>query len=112
MSAVSRRTLVLVPLLASACYTWRPVPLAPRDSGSLPADLRVVLRRGQAVELKDGRISPDSVVGMQDRNRIAIPRDSVGFVQKLQYSPARTISLVVGVPLVLYGLLAAAFAQE
>jgi hypothetical protein len=112
MSAVSRRMLVLVPLLASACYTWRPVPLAPRDSGSLHADVRVVLRDGQAVELEDGRISPDSVVGMQHRNRIAIPRESVGFLQKLQYSPARTISLVVGVPLAVYGLLAAAFAEE
>ncbi len=99
MSARLRRTLVLVPLVASACYTWRPLPLAPRDSGSLPAQVRVTLRGGQAVELEDGRVSTDSVVGTQHRNRIAIPRDSVGFVQELQYSTARTLGVIVGVPL-------------
>jgi hypothetical protein len=115
MSAMSRRTLVLVPLLASACQTWRTVPLAPRDSGSLPAQVRVVRMGGEAVDLDAARVSPDSVVGMGGRGRVAIPRDSVAFVQQPQISSARTLGLIVGVPLAALGALfllaAAAYAE-
>ena len=60
---------------------------------------------GQAVELEAGRVSPDSVVGMRNGGRIAIPRDSVAFVQKAELSPARTLGLIVGVPLAAFGTL-------
>jgi hypothetical protein len=98
MSAMSRRTLVLVPLLASACHTLRPVPLAPEVSRELPARSWVVLKGGERVRLDRGRVTADSVVGSQrDGGRFAVSRDSVAFVEERHVSAGRTLGLAGGV---------------
>lgn len=97
MSAIPFRTLLLLPLLASACATWRTVPLAPRDSVSLPAPVRVVRAREAAVELDSGRVTADSVVGLRRGTRIAISRDDVAYIEQRRVSAARTFGLAGGV---------------
>ena len=107
----SRRTVLLVLVLASGCHTWRRVPLAPGDRVSLPAHSRVVRMGGETVEIRGGRVSPDSLVGAGRNYRFAIPRDSVAFVEERRFSAGRTIGLTAGVVAVSFSaLLIAAFA--
>jgi hypothetical protein len=107
----SRRTVLLVLFLASGCHTWRRVPLAPGDTGSLPAHSRVVRMGGEAVEIRGGRVSPDSLVGAGRNYRLAIPRDSVAFVEERRFSAGRTLGVAAGVLAVSFSaMLLAAFA--
>jgi hypothetical protein len=89
--------MVLVSLIACGCASVRPVQLgtAPR---SLPSSSWVSLRNGERVELRDGRVTADSVIGIHARLRRAIPRDSVVTVEARENPSA--------VPFVMLGALA------
>lgn len=111
MSGASRRTVLLVLLSASGCHSWHRVPLTPSDTGWLPAHSRVVRMGGEAVEIRGGRVSPDSLVGAGRNYRFAIPRDSVAFVEERRFSTGRTLGVAAGVLAVSFSaMLIAAFA--
>lgn len=105
MSARTRGMLVVAAVaLGTGCYTWHPVPLAPGEARPLPDRARVVRPTGERIELAGARVTPDSVVGAR-RGRardaagrqVALPRDSVAFVEVRRLSWARTLWLVTGV---------------
>ena len=72
----SRWMLVGVPMLCGACGAWKPVPLGPEPRRLAPTTW-VVVKSGERVELRNGYVGRDSIVGLQTRGRRAIPRDSV-----------------------------------
>jgi hypothetical protein len=72
----SRWMLVLLPMASIACSNWKPVALGP-EPRRLAATTMVVMKSGQRVELRNGYVGRDSVVGLQGELRRAIPRDSV-----------------------------------
>ena len=106
MRGVSRRTLLVVPLLVCACHTWRNVPLAPQASERLPDHSWVVRVGGERVPVEGGSATPDSIVGTRpDQSRIAIPRDSVAYVEVRQVSALRTAGAISGGVAVAYATL-------
>lgn len=90
----SRWMLVLMPLLSTGCSNWKPVPLAP-EPRRLAATAWVVVKSGERVELHDGYVGRDSVVGLQARLRRAIPRDSVVSVSE-RGGPSITPMIMLG----------------
>ena len=119
MSArVGGMLLVAAVAFGTGCHVWHAVPLAPGAAHPLPARARVVRPTGERIELRGGRVTPDSVVGARTlgapaggAGRVALPRDSVAFVEVRRLSWARTLGVAGGVYLgagILTGLLIAA----
>ena len=113
MSGLSRATLIVVPLLVSACRTWHTVPLSPNDSGPLPRQSRIVLVGGERVLIEGGRTTRDTLLGARPGGaRFAVPRDSVNLVQERKVSRARSIAAGVGgLAIAAWAVLIAVFSQ-
>ena len=62
MSAAIGRSLILL-VVAAACGSTHLVPLAPQTSRELPDHSVVVLRTGGRVQLAQGRLTADSLLG-------------------------------------------------
>jgi len=94
----SRARLLVVPLLVSGCHTWSTVPISPNTSGPLPRHISVVLRGGDRVDVDDGRMTRDSLIGARsvDGWRFAVHRDSVNFVETRKVSAVRSVGAGVG----------------
>lgn len=94
MRPMFSRRLIVVPLLVCACYSWTPVPVAPKVSAELPAHSRVVRKGGKQVALYKAHVTADSIIGSQwDSARYAVSRDSVARVEDRHFAPLRTIGL-------------------
>jgi hypothetical protein len=107
MYGFSRRSWILVPLLACGCRSWSALPLTPKAIGELPTNSRVLRKGGARVLLYTGSVTADSIIGSRgDTVRVAIPRDSVTRVEKSHFAPLRTVGLFAGLAV---GALAAAF---
>jgi hypothetical protein len=77
----SRWVVVLMPIVALGCASRRVVPLG-LEPRRLPATTWVVVKSGERVELRNGYVGRDSVVGLRAQLRRAIPRDSVVSVEE------------------------------
>jgi hypothetical protein len=89
---LSRRHLILLPLLACACQSYHVVLLEPRNSGSLPTHSWVSLTRGVRVPVEGGYFTRDSVFGTQGGDRrFAVSRDSVTFVEERRLNTLGTM---------------------
>ena len=91
---LSRCALRLAPLIACGCASLQTIPLD-TEARSLPATSSIVLKDGQRLELRDGRVTRDSVIGIHARLRRAIPRDSVASVQG-RVSPSAVPFVMLG----------------
>jgi hypothetical protein len=88
-----RRRLFLVSLAACACHTWSPIALSPSDSAVLPAHIRIVRMGGERIEVRTGRVTPDSVVGTRrPGGSLALSRDSVASVEERHLNTGRTLT--------------------
>ena len=97
MHVASRCLLLLVPVIALGCGTQKQIPLGPEPK-RLAVSTRIVLKSGERFELRNGYTTTDSVIGIRESARRAIPRDSVLAVEEHSGgSPA---------PLVMLGALA------
>ena len=101
MRGFPRSTVVLTVLLLSGCSSMKPVQLGP-EPRRLSSSSWIVLSNGERLELRDGRVTRDSVVGIYGRLHRAIPRDSVVSVEQREKPSA--------VPFVMLGALAVAAA--
>ena len=98
---------VVIPLLGCTYWSGTPVDLAPRG----PANLRLHLRDGQTVIVRNAVVRADSIVGLQAGNtppglQIAVARAEVDRVEIARIDGPRTAALVVG--LVILGFVAVA----
>ena len=110
-AAATRRALILVPLVVSACASTQRVPLAPQTSRELRDYSVVELRTGRRVRLANGRLTADSVLGERESGgRFAVSRDSVTTVEESSLSVVRTLGLLGGIALGAFALLALALA--
>ena len=93
-----RAKLIVVPLLVCGCHTWSTVPISSNTSGPLPRHISVVLRGGDRVDVDDGRMTRDSLIGARsvDGWRFAVHRDSVNFVEARKVSAVRSVGAGVG----------------
>jgi hypothetical protein len=98
MRGLSRSSLLLAAMIVVGCSSLRSAQLGP-EPRSLSATSWIVLKSGDRIELRDGRVTPDSVIGIQSRLHRAIPRDSVVSVEE-RVSPSP-------VPLAMLGALVA-----
>ena len=106
MFAARARTLILLPLVVSACASTRRAPLAPQTSNELRDYSVVVLKTGTRVRLAQGRVTADSVLGERESGgRFAVSRDSVATVEESSLSVVRTLGLLGGIALGAYALL-------
>jgi len=97
MAGASQRALILIPLIACACHTTRRVPLVPTAMRDLPEGSSVMLKEGERVQLAEGRLTADSLLGTRRNGaHIAVPRDRVAFVEERHVSGGRTLALVGG----------------
>jgi len=96
-----RSMVVLAVALASGCSSMKLVQLGP-EPRRLSSSRWIVLGNGERLELRDGRVTRDSVVGIYGRLHRAIPRDSVVSVEQRENPSA--------VPFVMLGALAVAAA--
>ena len=69
MNVMVRGTLLGAATVAfgGGCRTWRAVPLIPGEARPLPATARAVRPTGERVELAGGRVTPDSVMFVEER---------------------------------------------
>jgi hypothetical protein len=112
MLGMSRARLIVVPLLACACFPLSTVPLSPNASGPLPTHSTVVLIGGERVQVEDGSSTPDSLIGARlNGARFAVPRDSVNFVETRKLSVARAVGVGAGTVAVLSLIVAASLAS-
>jgi len=81
MRTVSRRILLVLPLFTLGCQSWKVVELSPKPR-SLSSSSWITMKGGQRLELRDGRVTADSLIGIHARLRRAIPRDSVVSVEE------------------------------
>lgn len=95
MNAPRLVTLALMLVISSGCRTWRAVPQSSELTRPLAARSRVIRTDGQRIEIAEGRVTPDSVIGTSRAGRVAVPRDSVALVQERRLSWGRTIGLVL-----------------
>lgn len=112
MLGMPRTRLLVVPLLACACHTSSTVPISPKSAGPLPAHSTVVLNGGRRVPVEDGFTARDSVFGLRlNGTRLAVPYDSVAYVEARQVSVLRSVGAGAGglaVALVVLGVAAMA----
>ena len=80
MNRASRWILAL-PAVALGCSSMRSAQLGP-EPRQLPTTSWIVMKNGERLELRDGRVTRDSVVGIRARLHRAIPRDSVVSVEE------------------------------
>jgi hypothetical protein len=93
MRAAPRCLLLLVPVIVLGCGAGKQIPLGP-EPRRLASNSRVVLKNGERFELRNGFATTDSVIGIRERARRAIPRDSVVAVEEhVSPSPAPLIML-------------------
>jgi len=93
MRVASRCLLLLFPVLALGCGAHKQIPLGPEPQ-KLASSTRIVLKSGERFELRNGFATRDSVIGIRERARRAIPRDSVVAVEEhVSASPAPLIML-------------------
>ena len=97
MRVASRCLLLLVPVIGLACGGQKQILLGPEPK-RLASSTRIVMKTGERFELRNGFATTDSVIGIRERARRAIPRDSVLAVEE-HVSPSP-------VPLVMLGALA------
>jgi len=106
MRRISRGSLLVVPLVLCACHTYRTVPLSPQASGRLPEHSWVVRMGGERVPVEGGAATRDSIIGTRpDGSRVAIPRDSVAYVESREVSALRTAGAISGGVVVAYATL-------
>lgn len=102
-SALRRRAVpavILTALLATGCQAWHVVPLSPVPSPA-PRTIRVVRLSGERVDLRDARITSDSVHGRVGGTPVSVPRNDVARVEAPKFSLGRTLGLLVGIYLAL-----------
>jgi hypothetical protein len=93
MRVASWCLLLLVPVIALACGAQKQIPLGPEPK-QLASRTRIVMKSGERFELRNGFVTRDSVIGIRERARRAIPRDSVVAVEEhVSPSPAPLIML-------------------
>lgn len=93
---------LLLATLATACHSWRPVPLAPADSVRLEREVRVERVDGFVAELVDVTITRDTVTGRLARDGadgrvLRIPRDSIRTLTARRTDAGKSVALGVGV---------------
>lgn len=105
-----RRTLVCLASLAAApaCTAWHPVYVPPPDAGEEVRirHLRVTERGAGAVELRDARLTADSLVGLRpgvspEERRVAIETERVWKLEQPRFSVGRTLVVAVAALVVL-----------
>ena len=97
MLGMPRTRLLVVPLLVCACHTSSTVPISPKSAGPLPAHSTVVLNGGLRVPVEDGFTARDSVFGVRlNGTRLAVPYDSVAYVEARQVSVLRSVGAGAG----------------
>ncbi len=83
-----------------SCYAWHVETVSDRrkDSISLGDEVKVSLRDGRVVALRNAGLQQDSVVGyaMKSPERVAIAVPDVRQVQAWRFSGRRTAALFVG----------------
>ena len=91
-------------LWLTACYTWRPVQLAPTPAFHEKDRVRVVRSNGSRTELASPSVVDDSLVGLgrKPETRVAVPMTEVRRVETRQLSTVRTVLLVAGVAVAVY----------
>ncbi len=96
-------------LWLNACYTWRPVELAPTPTFRETERIRVVRSDGTRTELAAPLIVDDSLVGHRSRpvTRVAIPTTDIKRVEVRKLNGVRTALVVGGVAAAVYLALAA-----
>ena len=93
---------ILTALLATGCQAWHVVPLSPVPSHA-PRTIRVVRLSGESVDLRDARITSDSVYGrgIVGGAPVSVPRNDVARVEAPKFSLGRTLGLLGGIYLAL-----------
>lgn len=95
MRATRLVALVMTLAVMSGCRSWQMVPTTGDATGALPSHSRLTHTNGQRMQISNGRITPDSVIGVSRSARVALSRDSVERIEARRVSWARTAGLVV-----------------
>ena len=92
---------LLLPLHLAACTAWRvQPPPAQAVVARAPEKARLTLTDGTRLIVLHPRIDADSVRGVNEATdqSVAFPLTTVTFIEIRQHSTARTLLLIVGIP--------------
>lgn len=93
----------LLTLLLSACHSWQPATVHPREwaPDEHPSSARVTLTSGDAVTILRPSTRNDSIVGIgvasgtTDTTAVGVALQDVGLVEVRRFSVLRTVGLAV-----------------
>ena len=93
---IARLSVLAILFTLPACYSWRPVNLAPPADLGRHASVRVERSDGSRIVFARPRIAGDSIVGRtgQLRTPISLPLTGVTRVWESRFSPQKTAVLV------------------
>jgi hypothetical protein len=93
-------------VLIAACASWQTYDSARmlRPAQSLPYQLRATRADSSRTELTAPFVRSDSLYGRVRGDTVGIPLADVASLERSRISPLRTAALVVGVPVVGFGL--------
>jgi len=107
-----RRTvaLVLIPLVATGCHSWRTAAVAPRAviESEHPYVVRVTTQDSARQVLRGPRIVADTLRGARGNDSVAVALRDVTRMDVERFSAGKTAALVVVLGLIVYGVLSAA----
>ena len=93
-----RSTAVLLCGAVTACHTWQPSPSAIQQNDLKDSRVRVHMTNGARLEMRVARLDPDSLIGRDRGNRVAVALADIQRVDTAQFSSDGTaVAVVVGV---------------
>jgi hypothetical protein len=97
MPRIALRSIAIAFVVAlSACVSWAPVSTTNPDT-HLPSPVRVILKHGDTLSLRDARIVGDALVGQRKKiGQTSVPMIQVGQLERLAVSRQRTILALIG----------------
>ena len=105
---------VVLACLLAACATWTPRRFddSPEGGTYVSGVVRVTLRDGTRLEMRDVRVSPDSLIGFVrspgQSTRVGLRTSTVASIHERDVSPGRTALLLVVLGVAATGVLLAA----
>jgi len=88
-------------VLLGGCATWQPLALSPEpEYWARPGELRVTLEDGSSLELDEGYLTEDAVVGILDGEEVAYPLAGVREVERRETNGALVNASVMALTVV------------
>lgn len=98
MHRIRRSLAVVLCAAVTACHTWEASPSAMQQNNLKDSRIRVHTTNGARLEMTVAQLDPDSLIGRDRGNRVAVAVADIRRVDTAQFSSDRTaVAVVAGI---------------